>query len=237
MSEEPIKVGLISCAGEDLPEGTISRLAVRRVMEALRPGQAVSICLPLFLAGNEGERDFARNFPTITIDGCDKRCAQWGTEKHSGPVSAAFVVSELLGDSAPLSGARSGRDLTEADVAAVERVAQRLAEALDAAAGTQAGDQPVTSEASAACAVGLPSGAIHLDGKTVQIAGLPLIFQQCHEDGLAADSPDTPARLLETVRVYHVVDDSEAQAYAAALAEAYRAHLSSTACHRPSGPA
>jgi len=64
MAEEPVKVGLISCAGEDLPEGTISRLAVRRVLEHLRPGQAVSICLPLFLAGNEGERDFARNFPT-----------------------------------------------------------------------------------------------------------------------------------------------------------------------------
>jgi uncharacterized metal-binding protein len=227
MAEEPVKVGLISCAGEDLPEGTISRLAVRRVLEHLRPGQAVSICLPLFLAGNEGERDFARNFPTITIDGCDKRCAQWGTEKHSGPVSAAFVVSELLGDAAPLSGARSGRDLTEADLGAVERVAQRLAEALDAAAGTRTGDQPVVGEASAACgcAVGLPSGAIQVNGKTVEIAGLPLIFQQCREDGLAADSPDAPARLLEVVRIYHAIADGEAQAYAAALAEAYRTSL------------
>ena len=229
MAKEPIKVGIICCAGEEIPEGTISRLAVRRVLERLRPGQTVSICLPLFLAGNEGEREFARNFPTITIDGCDKRCAQWGTEKYSGPVSAAFVVTEMLKDAPPLSGARSGRDLTEADLAAVDLVAQRLAEALDQAARTHTGSQPAAAGASSVCgcAVGLPSGAIQVNGKTVEIAGLPLIFQQCQEDCLAADSPDTPARLLAVVRVYHAVDDSEEQAYAAALVEAYRTSLAS----------
>ena len=229
MAEEPIKVGIISCAGEEIPEGTISRLAVRRVLEHLRPGQTVSICLPLFLAGNEGERDFARNFPTITVDGCDKRCAQWGTEKHSGPVNAAFVVTEMLKDAPPLSGARSGRDLTEADLAAVELVAEQLAAALDQAAGTYTGSQPAAAGTSSVCgcAVGLPSGAIQVNGKTVEIAGLPLIFQQCQEDGLAADSPEAPACLLEVVRVYHAVDDREEQAYAAALVEAYRTSLAS----------
>jgi len=226
MAEELIKVGIISCAGEEIPEGTISRLAVRRVMEQLRPGQAVSICLPLFLAGGEGEREFARNFPTITIDGCDKRCAQWGTERYSGPVSAAFVVTEILKDAPPLSGARSSRDLKEAELAAVHLVAERLAEALDRAVVGYTGGERVAAQASACgCAVSLPSGAIHLDGKTVEIAGLPLIFQHCRADGLAADSLEAPARLLEVVRVYHAVDDSEEQAYAAALVEAYRTSL------------
>ena len=229
MADEPIKVGIISCAGEEIPEGTISRLAVRRVLERLRPGRTVSICLPLFLAGSEGEREFARNFSTITIDGCDKRCAQWGTEQHSGPVNAAFVVTEILKDAPPLSGARSGRNLTEADLAAVDLVAAQLAGALDEAAGTWEGSATAVVEASSACgcAVGLPSGAIQVNGKTVEIAGLPLIFRQCQEDGLAADSPDAPARLLEVVRVYHAVDDSEEQAYAAALVEAYRTSLAS----------
>lgn len=224
MAEGPTKVGIISCAGEEIPEGTISRLAVRRVLERLRPGQVVSLCLPLFLAGDGGERAFARDYPTITIDGCDKQCAKWGTEKYSGPVNAAFVVTEMLKDAPPLSGARSGRDLTEADFAAVELVAARLAEALDQAAGTHAGGEPVAVEASSACgcAVGLPSGAIQVNGRSVEIAGLPLIFRQCQEDGLAADSPEAPACLLEVVRVYHAADDREEQAYAAALVEAYR---------------
>src|SRR5674536_37706 len=91
------KVGIISCSGEEIAEGSIARSAVRRVLESLRPHETVTLCLPLFLAGNEGERNFARTHPVITIDGCDKQCARWGTEKHSGPVARALVVSVILG--------------------------------------------------------------------------------------------------------------------------------------------
>ena len=37
MSAEITKVGIISCSGEAIPEGTISRLATLRVLELLRP--------------------------------------------------------------------------------------------------------------------------------------------------------------------------------------------------------
>ena len=85
MSPQTTKVGIISCSGEATPEGTISRLATRRVLELLRPNTTVTLCLPLFLAGNEAERSFAKTHPTITIDGCDKQCAKWGTEEHQRP--------------------------------------------------------------------------------------------------------------------------------------------------------
>jgi hypothetical protein len=85
MSAEVTKVGIIACSGEAIPEGTISRLATRRVLGLLRPDATVTLCLPLFLAGNEAERNFAKTHPTITIDGCEKQCAKWGTEQHSGP--------------------------------------------------------------------------------------------------------------------------------------------------------
>ncbi|MCK7525712.1 MAG: hypothetical protein MZV64_52945 [Ignavibacteriales bacterium] len=49
------KVGLISCSGEELPEGTVTRRAVRKVLETLRPDDTVTLCLPLFLAGGEGK--------------------------------------------------------------------------------------------------------------------------------------------------------------------------------------
>jgi uncharacterized metal-binding protein len=127
----PTKIGIISCSGEEIPEGTISRLATRRVLESLRPGTTVTLCLPLFLSGNEGERSFARTHPTVTIDGCDKQCARWGTEKHGGPVSRALVVSEMLG--AETAGcSRSSRTRGQADEEAVAKVADRIVAEVDA---------------------------------------------------------------------------------------------------------
>jgi uncharacterized metal-binding protein len=125
-----VKVGIISCSGEEMAEGTISRSAVRRVLEVLRPHDAVTLCLPLFLAGNEGERNFARTHPTITVDGCDKLCARLGTEKHGGPVARSLVVSEIVGDG--IAGcSRSLRTHTAADEQAIALVADRIAVEID----------------------------------------------------------------------------------------------------------
>ena len=59
------KVGIIACSGEEMAEGTVTRLAALQVLEELRPNDTVTICLPLFLAGGEGDRAFARFYPTI----------------------------------------------------------------------------------------------------------------------------------------------------------------------------
>src|SRR5512140_2704162 len=92
------KVGIVSCSGEELPEGTVSRLAALKVLEQLRPADTVTICLPLFLAGGEGDRAFAKFYPTIAIDGCDRRCAARGTAMYSGKPAASIVVTELMTD-------------------------------------------------------------------------------------------------------------------------------------------
>ena len=89
------KVGIVACSGEELPEGTVTRLAALRVLEQLRPADTVTICLPLFLAGGEGDRAFARFYPTVAVDGCDKRCAARATEMYSGKPAAGVVVSDL----------------------------------------------------------------------------------------------------------------------------------------------
>ena len=75
------KVGIVACSGEELAEGTVTRLAALEVLEQRRPGETVTICLPLFLAGGEGDRAFARFYPTIALDGCDVRCAARATEQ------------------------------------------------------------------------------------------------------------------------------------------------------------
>jgi uncharacterized metal-binding protein len=130
MNEEIKKAGIISCSGEAISEGTIARLAVRRVLELLRPGKTVTLCLPLFLAGGEGERNFAKTHPTIAIDGCGKQCARWGTEKYSGPVSGALVVSEILGTKTA-SCSRSARHASQMDKDAVSVVAEKIAAEVD----------------------------------------------------------------------------------------------------------
>jgi hypothetical protein len=134
------KVGIISCSGEEIPEGTISRLATIRTLSVLRPNTGVTLCLPLFLAGDEGLRGFARTHPTITVDGCDKQCARWATEKHSGPVARDLVVADILGPQAE-GCSRSSRSPRPQDGEAVRTVAAEIAAAVDSVLQEQRGEQ------------------------------------------------------------------------------------------------
>jgi hypothetical protein len=226
MAEVFSKVGIISCSGEEIPEGTVARQAVRRVLEALRPQQTVTLCLPLFLAGEEGERRFAREHPTVTVDGCSKLCAKRGTEKFSGKVSTSLVVSDILGERAK-GCHRSTRDADKTDEEAVWLVAERIASEVDALAGSQVQEEPSEAPATGAacCACGGPSrdGKLEIKGKPVAIAGLPLIFQQLQKKGLEP-SADCGDKLLQTVRIYHFIDAQEEADYRTSLLAAYRAH-------------
>jgi hypothetical protein len=95
MDIQVVKVGIVSCSGEEIPEGTLCRLACRKALDE-RPGETVTICLPLFIAGGEEERTFAQNYPTITVDGCDKMCAAKATEMLSGKPSKSLSIPEIL---------------------------------------------------------------------------------------------------------------------------------------------
>ena len=124
------KVGIVSCSGEEIPEGTISRIATRRVLETLRPEETVTICLPLFLAGSEDERGFARVFSTITVDGCAKRCAEIGTKKYSGKPAATIVVTDIL-KAHPKLNLKSRDNLSAEEFAFAENVAETIARTVD----------------------------------------------------------------------------------------------------------
>lgn len=225
MVERIAKVGIISCSGEEIPEGTISRRAVRRVLEALRPQNTVTLCLPLFLGGEEGERRFAREHPTITVDGCSKLCAKLGTEKYSGKVGTSLVVSEILGDRA-VGCHHSLRESNEADEHAVWIVAERIATEVDALMTTKPELEPSSAAAAGACcSCGAPNqeGNLEISGKTVTINGLPLIFEHLRKKGLSPDK-SCEAKLLETVRIYHFIGADEEPAYRDALRCAYRSY-------------
>ena len=237
MAEAVSKIGIISCSGEEVPEGTIARQAVRRVLEGLRTQQTVTLCLPLFLAGEVGERRFASEHPTITVDGCDKLCAKRGTEKYSGAVSASLVVTDILGG--PARGChRSTRYADTADEQAIWLVAERVAAEVDnlVAQGTPAETKDDSASGGARCACGSPSpdGKLTLNGKSVTINGLPLIFQHLQKKGLQPGNgcADT---LLDTVRIYHPIETNEEAEYRDALMAAYRMFCERHSNGQPAG--
>lgn len=127
---KPTKVGIVPCNGEEICEGTVTRFACRKVLDELRPGQTVTLCLPLFVAGDEKERNFANRFPTITLDGCEKRCSAKSTEELSGKPAHSLVVTDLLEKhGVKLSGDR--QTLNEDDKKIVDLVAGEIVEHVD----------------------------------------------------------------------------------------------------------
>ncbi len=235
------KIGIVACSGEELPEGTVTRLAALKVLEALRPSRTVTICLPLFLAGGEGDRAFARFYPTIAIDGCDKRCAARGTELYSGKPAAGVVV----GDVARLMGFSqlgSGRQLNAAGWQTVDAVAARVAGqvddlldltwdrrrgqaaepepepalALDEAQGSDA------KVATCSCGSGIPVQKVDVEGQEVTFIALPLIFALFRDEG-KQPGDDMAVELMHMVKIYNPVPDEQETAYSAAVMREYAA--------------
>jgi hypothetical protein len=227
------KVGLVSCSGEEMAEGTITRLATLKVLESLRPRETVTICLPLFLAGGEGDRAFARFYPTIAIDGCEKRCAARATEMYSSRPAASIVVRELCPAGAGELG--TGRRLNEAGLEAVTAVAEEITRhvdrllrtARDRRLGTRI-EMPSSEKeqakvaATCSCGSGIPVKALQIDGRKIEVLALPLIFDMFRQAGKRA-TEETIAELLQTVRLYNRIPDGEDAAWQEAIGLDYAA--------------
>lgn len=129
--EKNIKIGVVSCSGEDCLGGTISRMATRKMVEENTSYTVATLCLPLFLAGGEEERGFARKYPTIALEGCSKYCAKRATEKYSGKVSDVLNVADFIGDEMAESKLLSTRNLTDEHMEMVNQVLGELRKKLD----------------------------------------------------------------------------------------------------------
>ncbi len=231
------KVGIVSCSGEELAEGTVARLAALKVLNELRPRDTVTICLPLFLAGGAGDRAFAKLHPTITVDGCDLRCAARATEIHSNKPAASLVVNELVSE-AGLAKPEGRRRLNAAGLEAVKLAADRLAALVDQALGNQTpasisplSAEPVSGgeqrEATCSCGSGIAVTKVNIAGQEVELVALPLILRHFREERLAVGdlSPDldqpTADKLFETVKIYNSVPAELEGAYRKVLFREY----------------
>jgi uncharacterized metal-binding protein len=237
------KVGIVACSGEEMAEGTVTRLAALRVLEQLRPDDTVTICLPLFLAGGEGDRAFARFYPTVAIDGCEKRCAARATEMHSGKPAASVVVSELVAE-AGLGQPAGLRRLDDAGQRAVDVSSARVAELVDSlldrqwnrrtGAFTENSSTPAEVQSPlgpmCSCGPGIPIQTVVVQGRGVALAGLPLIFQQLHEAGRQPEESVT-RELLETVKIYNPVPSDAEADYSSALLREYAVYCAEQRLH------
>lgn len=225
------KVGIVSCSGEELAEGTVARLAALKVLNELRPRATVTICLPLFLAGGAGDRAFAKLHPTITVDGCDLRCAARGTEKYSNKPAASVVVNELVAECG-LHKPEGLRRLNEAGQKAVEVTAERLAGLVDqvlgkepravAAEAAPAEGHGEEREATCSCGSGVPVTRVTIDGKMVELVALPLIFRKFQEAGRGQDE-ETMRELFEMVKIYNAMPAEVEAGYLEAVRREYAA--------------
>lgn len=224
------KVGIISCSGEEIAEGTVARLAALKVLHELRNGETVTICLPLFLAGGEGDRAFARFHPTITVDGCDLRCAAHGTEKYSGKPAAGIVVSELAAEHG-IGGIGGRRSLNPAGRQAVDVTADRLATLVDQVLnrGKGAGSPTVAPEktgghapVTCSCGSGIPVNVLNIAGGRVEVFALPVIFAKAQNLGRAPG--EAADDLLALARIYNDVAPEAEAAWREVLVKEYAAY-------------
>jgi uncharacterized metal-binding protein len=222
------KVGIVACSGEELAEGTVTRLAALRVLHELRPGKTVTICLPLFLAGGEGDRAFARFHPTVTIDGCELRCAARGTAMYSGEPAESIVITELAAEH-KLDPIKGRRHLNDAGRQAVELVARRVAAVVDNILGPPAftildnaaprPDAASTEPSGCSCGTRIPSMKVVVAGKEEELLALPLIFQQFRQLGKSPESAGN--ELLAAVKLYNKVSLEEEPIYREAIVREY----------------
>jgi DGC domain len=233
------KVGIIACSGEEIPEGTVARLAALKVLQSMRAKETVTLCLPLFLAGGEGDRAFARFHPTIAVDGCEKRCAARSTEMYSGKPAASIVIGH--GASAGSSRFGTARRLTQPGMQLVSDVADQIARHVDelldlkwdrrtgARTNSPAPEAASERQAPCSCGSGIPVTTLHVAGRKVALVALPLIFVQFCEAGKLPDE-STKAELMQAVKVYNPIPDAEEEAFAQAVLQEYSVY-----CQRSHG--
>jgi uncharacterized metal-binding protein len=234
------KVGIVACSGEELPAGTVTRLAALKVLEELRPADTVTICLPLFLAGGEGDRAFARFYPTIAVDGCEKRCAARATELYSNRPAVSIVLDDVLA-ARGLPRPQGLRRLTPESQPAVDVLAEAVAAEVDRLMATrwsrsegqvlepEASSTATVSTATCACGSGIPVTTVQVQGHSVQLMALDAIFDMAYSQDLAHDQGPraggtVPAQLLDTVKLYNPIPAGDEALVAEAVALAWQSY-------------
>jgi hypothetical protein len=189
----------------------------------------------LFLAGGEGDRAFARFYPTIAVDGCELRCAARATEAYSGKPAASVVVTELVTEKG-IGQPAGRRRLNEAGQQAVTATAETVALQVDDLLGRkwsrrkgEFADEHVVpvaqppAQATCSCGSGIPVLDMEVNGESITLIAVPAIFANIQEQGKQPSSKTT-AEIMEQVKIYNPIPAGDVETIAAAVARAYAAY-------------
>jgi uncharacterized metal-binding protein len=130
MSENEQKIGIISCTGVSSDsrcskEGLIARQAMYKVIEGLRPGKTLLVCLPALAGEVEEDVIFVRDYPTIVIEGCPDDCStkvlgQFDTKQ----IFSTYYVRDFVKD---IELSDSLIELSPEEDVIAERIAEKVA--------------------------------------------------------------------------------------------------------------
>jgi len=80
MNAKARKVVVLACSGIGKVYGAIAREIAHELIERVRPGVAVTTCLPLLVIEDPDAIKLIKENPVITIDGCPMGCAHRNLE-------------------------------------------------------------------------------------------------------------------------------------------------------------
>jgi len=94
MGKKPKKVVVLPCSGIGKTFGSVARETTYELVDRLRPGVAVTTCLPLLVIEDPEAVRLVRENPVITIDGCPNDCARKSVEAAGGrPVRSLRAIN------------------------------------------------------------------------------------------------------------------------------------------------
>ena len=127
------KVAVVACAGMDKALGSVARMSVFKVVEALRPDKTALVCLPPLLVGISSYSEMVTHRPVVAVDGCAERCATKLIVNNGGKIRGRVLVPNsakkhgLLPKSASDIGP-DGEKLAELIAEEIASIVDKLAE-------------------------------------------------------------------------------------------------------------
>ena len=119
MGKKHKKVVVLPCSGIGKVYGALARETTYELVEKVRPGLAITTCLPLLVIKDPQAVALVRENPVITIDGCPKDCAKKSVEAVGGNVVKTYEAIKFYKDH---------KDLKPDGIAEVNETGRQLAQ-------------------------------------------------------------------------------------------------------------